>query len=491
MRTLKHLLILFALVPVLAGCEDLLDLDINTDPDAATEVEGDLLFPTAMARLAAVRSIEIGPGNAFFTQIWASNGSAGVFVDPERYILSSFTTGNTWFGLYNSQLKNMQLMIEQALTQEPARPNVAAQGMIYSAYNFWMLTSLWGEIPYTQALKGQEFPNPEFDAQETVLRGLVAKIDSALALIDSSGEAAPGVEFGDLLYEGDMEGWTRFGNSLKLRILMMIRNRDASVDSEIASLLNEPLIRSNADEAAIPFFTEANNENNVWRLNDLFAGFQNAANGNGFLFAGETVVEMMKGLGDPRLDTYFEYAVDFDDGTEIATEYFGQTAGVLDYGDETSMISQNIIREDWPSRMVTAAEVWLYEAEYLASTGDIPGAQAAYEAGIEAGLDFFDGKPGAIDASDKAAYISSLPALTAANAMDAIHAQQYIEVFDRAPENWVHWKRTHYPDLPLPNEAVLGDIIRRYALPPDELSANPNAPEQVLLAEPMWFEPTN
>lgn len=491
MKTIRNLLLLVFLVPVLGGCDDPLNLDINTDPDAATEVEGDLLFPTVLTRISSVRSIEIGPGNAFFSQIWAANGSAGVFIDPERYIISSFTTGNSWGILYNDALKNLLLARDQALEQEPVRPNVAAQSEILSAYVFWVLTGLWGDVPYTEALNGGEFPTPNFDDQEVVLRGLVDKIDAALALIDDS----PAVGFGDMVYGGDMENWERFGNSLKLRILMMIRNQDASVDSEITALLSEPLIRENAQEAAIPFFDAANNQNNVWRLNDLFGGFIGAANGNGFIFAGETLVELMKALNDPRLSTYFELAVDFDEPpTEIATEYFGQSAGVSDYGDETSMISQNIIRPDWPSRMITAAEVWLYEAEFLASTGDLPGADAAYQQGVQVGLDFFDGKAGEIAGADKTAYLGALPDLTtlsAPDAIDAINAQQYIEVFDRAPENWVHWKRTHYPALPLPNEAVLGDIIRRYPYPPDELSANPNAPSQVQLATPMWFEPTN
>lgn len=489
MRKLRHLFILLLMAPVLGGCDNLLDLDINTDPDAATEVEGDLLLPTVMTSISANRSIEFGPDNAFFSQVWASNGSTGVFSDPERYNFSPFTTGNTWDFLYTDILKNLRLMTDLAEEQDPPRVNVMAQAEIIGAYTFWMLTSLWGEVPFTQAIQGDDFPTPEFDDQETILRGLVEKLDSAVALIDPAGD--PGVEFGDLMYGGDMELWEKFGNSLKLRTLMMIRNRDQSVDAEIATLLNQPLIRANEEEAAIPFFDAADNENNVWKLNNLFGGFTNAGNGNVFLFAGEPLVDLMKDLGDPRLDTYFALAVDFSTGEVEETEFFGQTAGVFQYGDETSMISQNIIRPDWPSRIVTAAEVWLYEAEFLAAT-DLGGAQAAYEAGVRAGLDYFDGKPGEITEAEKDAYMASLPALTAANAMDAIHAQQYIEVFDRAPENWVHWKRTHYPALPVPNEAVLGDIIRRYGYPPEEISANPNAPETPIpLTTPMWFEPTN
>src|SRR5690606_20836346 len=115
-----------------------------------------------------------------------------------------------------------------------------------------------------------------------------------------------------LIYGGNMANWERFANSLKLRVLMMLRNRDPSVDAQIAALLSEPLIRTNAQEAAVPFFTTANNENNLWRLNNLFGGFTDVQNGNGFVYAGETLVDLMKSLDDPRLSTYWELAVDSD-----------------------------------------------------------------------------------------------------------------------------------------------------------------------------------
>ncbi len=494
MRKLMPLVLILMMLPLAAGCDNPFNLDINKDPDAATAVPGDLLLPTVLANVASNRAIEISPGTAFFTQIMASSGSAGVFVDPERYTISSYTTGNAWGAFYTNGLKNLLLMREQALAADPARPNVAAQAEITSAYVFWMLTSLWETVPYTQALDGAEYPKPVFDDQETVLHGILQKLDSAIATIDPNGLA--GVEAGDLVYGGDMNLWLRFANSLKLRTLMMIRNKDQSVDGQITALLSQPLIRENSQEADIPFFNTTNNENNVWKLNNMFGGFTNAMNGNEFIFAGDTLVEMMKAAGDPRLATYFEYAVnDFntspDGGGAATTEYFGQLPGVTDWNDaHSSMVSQNIIRRDWPSRMATAAETWLYEAEFLASTGNLNDAYTSYQAGIQRGLDYFDGKPGAIGASDKQAYLAALPQSFSGvqAALDAIHAQEYFEVFDRSPENWVYWRRTHYPALPLPEQAVLGDVIRRYPMPPDEVSANPNAPSGIALDLPMWFE---
>lgn len=499
MRKLKlYLLLLMLAAFPLAGCDGLLDLDINTDPDAATEIDGDLLIPTALVDMGSNRTIELGTTTAMFSQIWASDNSAGgTFLDNERYFISSFTAGNTWFSFYNGVLKNMLLMRDDALEAEPARPNVAAQAEIISAYTYWMLTAVWGDIPYSQALQPEEFPQPTFDDQETVLRGILDRLDAGIALMETGPDALPGVEFGDLIYGGDMARWEMFANSLKLRTLMMLRNQDPSVDTEIATLLNSaPLIRSNADNAAIPYFTNADNENHWWKLQAQYGGFIDEIDGSWYLKAGETLIQEMKPLNDPRIDTYFAPPVDYstcDPGPcqyYTPIEHFGQAAGAT-AGSQWSNVHQNIFRPDLPNRILTAAEVWLYEAEYRASTGDLGGAQAAFERGIELSMDWFDGKPGEIAEADEAAYIASLPALDAANAMDLIHQQQYVEVFERSPENWAHIKRTHYPRLPVPEQAALGTIIRRYPYPPDEVSSNPNVPDMGVgyTGIPMWYEP--
>lgn len=494
MKLFKTLIFMTALLFALTSCEDY--LDINTDPNAATSVSPDLLFPTILANVAANRAIEIMPSNAFFVNIWAPNGSAGVFNNPDRYTISPFSTGNTWANWYGNSMRNLTLMIEAAEGSEPARPNVAAQAKILKAYLFFSLTMMWEDIPFTQAQNPEEFPEPQFDDQETVLRGVITQLDEAIGQIQT-GEAAVGD--GDLIYGGDMEQWRRFANSLKLRTYMFLRNQDASVDADIDALLNADLIRTNADEAAIPFFDNNDNAHNIWVLNNLFGGFTDAVNGNNFIFAGETLVDILNDLDDPRRETFFSFPT-FDDGdTYESTEYVGQAAGVFNYGNETSMVSQNIIRRDWPNRILTASEVFFYEAEYLATTGDLPGAHDAYEAGVRASLDFLapytvlaadGGESDGISEADKDAYIASLPASFAneAAALEAIHTQQYIEVLDRAPENWSHWRRTKFPDLTVAENADLGDIIRRFPYPPDEISSNPNTPQDPILDTPMWFE---
>lgn len=502
MRYLRAPLLLLGLAAFVAGC-DITDLDINTDPNAATSAPPNLLFPTVLVNIASNRAMEISPTTTMFAQIWSANGSTGVFYTPERYTVSPNTTNNVWLSFFSTSLRNLSLTTRDALAATPApQLNTAAQAQIMAAYIFLTATQLWETIPYTEATNGTAFPNPKSDPQEVVLRGLVLKLDSAVAQINAAAQdtviarldpqGRGAITTGDLVYRGNMQSWVRFANSLKLRTLMLIRNKDTGVDAQIRALLAQPLIRTNAQEAVVPFFTTAGNENNVWKLNDLFGGFTDAKNGNGFLFAGKPLVDLMTELGDPRLDTYFELPVAWcEDPVDYASDvHVGQEAGVQNYCEPVSMVHQNIIRRDWPSRMVTAAEVWLFEAEFLASTGNLADAYTSYRTGVQLALDYFDGKPGAIAPTAKQAYLVGLPAsfTSQQQALEAIWAQEYIEVFDRAPENWTHWRRTKSPELPLAVQAVLPNIIRRFPFSIAEETSNPNAPKPVAFDQPMWFE---
>jgi len=495
MKLFKSIILITALSFAFVSCDDW--LDVNTDPNAATEVSPDLLFSTVLANVASNRAIEIQPSGSFFINAWAPNGSTPVFINPDRYIISPFSTGNTWSNWYGASMRNLSFMIDEAETNELVSLNVAAQAKIMKAYLFWSITMMWEDVPFTQSQKPEEFPEPAFDDQETVLRGVIDLLDEALSQIDLSES---GVGNRDYVYEGNMLGWLKFANSLKLRTYIFLRNQDPSVDSAIADLLNNAeLIRENADEAAIPFFDSNENAHNLWVLNNLFGGFTGAANGNIFVFAGQTLVDIMNELEDPRRKTYFSYAT-FSNNL-VADEFIGQEAGVSGWGGETSMVSQNIIRRTWPSRMLTASEVLFYEAEFLATTGDLGGAHQAFVDGVRASLEFLspytelDPAGGeledqGISEEEIAVYLNNLPSSFSneTEALEAIWTQAYIEVLDRAPENWSHWRRVKFPELSVAQNANLGDIIRRFPYPPSEIAANPNTPQDPALDTPMWFE---
>lgn len=466
MRTLRLLLIVLVAVG-LTACDDF--LDINEDPNAATEADPELLFPTILANTASNRAIEFKADVNFFPQVWSSAGAAGVFNNPERYVVSPFSAGNTWNSIYQNQLKELDLIVQDA--EANGFDNIVAQAQIMSGWSYLQATELYGPIPFSEAIN-PDIARPAYDEQEDVLRGIVDLLEEAKGRITDSpiviGDA-------DLIYGGNMEQWERFANSIQMRALMLLRNGGASVDGEINAQLGRPMIRSVADIARIPFFDQTGNENNLWKLLNQFSGGQNI-----WIHAGEPVIEIMNRDEDPRRATFFD--------ENSAGEFAGSPPGVL--GGDFSFVSLNIMRPDYPEILINPAEILLLEAEFLEETGS--SGRDKLEAGVRASMDFYDGQPGAIDAAEKDAFIGRLLDRydNASDKVEVIQEQLYVALTGQNPEGWTNWRRTKVPALELPQEAVFNTIIRRYPLPDNERTANAEnaAPFIGLEDVPMWFE---
>lgn len=472
---LHKFLIVFVLVFTVFSCEDSIE-GINSDPLSALNIEPDLLMPQIIvAGFSANRTVELNSVN-FHSQSWSATVGFGVFTNPERYTISTNTTNNVWVGYFTTALRNIDQMKILTMNNNPTALNILGQAEVMEAFAFLNLTQIFGDIPFSEAINVAEFPNPNFDTQEQVLRGIPTLIDQALVNLSIPTAI---VEGGDLIYGGDRELWIRFANSIKLKALMLIANVDpSSVASEIQEVANQPLITLESQDAELRYSNAPGNENPIWVTLDNFAGGVNS-----FWGAGIPIVDIMNATNDPRRATYFD--------TNIAGDFVGQTQGVFNT-DGVSQISLNIIREAMQDRYLTASEVNFYLAE-AAVKGFITGdANSFYRAGITASLDYYDGNPGEIAQPDKDAFMASPRASITgdsdAMALQKIFEEIYVANLSRGLESWTNWRKNKVPNLALPEGAVLNTTIRRYGIPLSEVTANPNAPDVEALDTPMWFE---
>jgi hypothetical protein len=122
---------------------------------------------------------------------------------------------------------------------------------IWECYDFFNLTLLYGDIPYSETLLDNAPINPKYDKQKDVYFALMRKLKSAGLLIEK-GENVDSET--DLIFGGDMSKWKKFANTLLIRYAMYMS--DAAPDSAKA-YLNEiisdpdtyPIMESNADNA--------------------------------------------------------------------------------------------------------------------------------------------------------------------------------------------------------------------------------------------------
>src|SRR5207237_4573622 len=118
----------------------------------------------------------------------------------------------------------------------------------------WMyqnLTDLWGDIPYSEALKG-DIPGsplkPTYDAQKDIYYGLLKTLTDASAGMKSASD--PGLSGADPIYKGSSALWQKFANSLRARMALRMSKADpAKTETELKAALAAGVMTSNDDNA--------------------------------------------------------------------------------------------------------------------------------------------------------------------------------------------------------------------------------------------------
>jgi hypothetical protein len=167
---------------------------------------------------------------------------------------------------------------------------------IWECYNFFNMTLLYGDIPYSESIIDNAPINPVYDKQEDIYFTLISKLKAAGKSINPSSMANAQV---DRIFSGDMMKWKKFANTLLIRYAMHMCH--AAPDSTQA-LLNEiisdpgtyPIMTSNDDNAYF-HYDGVEYQSTIYRLPTIKIGEAPFSN---------VFVERLVSLQDPRLPLY-------------------------------------------------------------------------------------------------------------------------------------------------------------------------------------------
>ena len=239
MKALFRLLIAATLTTAATGCEKF--LDINENPNSATSVTPDALLASALVTTAANYTGGIAGGNnynsyaSFAAGFWGKSGTVSGFSQERAY-----TYNNTYYQtLFNNTYDNLNdydIIQKQGAT---TYPNHAAIARIMKVYNYLLLVDQYGDIPYTQALKGLANTTPTYDKAADIYKDLVVQLKGAVDDINKVPETALAVGNEDVVFNGGTTGmirWKQFANSLRLRILLRESSTsDAALNAYVAT----------------------------------------------------------------------------------------------------------------------------------------------------------------------------------------------------------------------------------------------------------------
>lgn len=408
MKKIYFLVLTFAL---LAGSCNEFDAEINTNPNQPSVASGPQLLASAML---ALPDLSESPQGEFLAQYLAETQYVTTSLYPQA--------STSFYGWYQGPLINIETVLENS----NATPEIMV-AKILKAYYFWNITDRWGDVPFTEALKGATNLTPFYDTQEDIYNDLFALLKEANNM-EVTGQLSS-----DIMYGGDMDQWRKLANTIRLLMALRLSEVNPTLGkTEFTAALNDGVMTSNDDNLVFNHLADANNQGYWYGQITVLSREWWALT--------EGLVNEMKPVNDPRLPVYGNPARE-------SGEYVGQLYGdIVDFDTEKySLLGDEIARQDSRVHLVTYAQVLFAMAE-AAKLEWIPGgdtdAQAYYEEAIEQSFLQWTGSSDGIDdflAEPAIAYDPD-------QAIKQIATQRWVHLFMHGYEAWAEWRRTGYPD---------------------------------------------
>ena len=493
----------------LSSCENY--LNINDNPNYPTTTTMAALLPSASVSTIA----QLGWNGATIGTMWLQHTTQGHTTNQYNtlvnYSLSVSSFNALFTNPYANTLPDLQTLVQKA--EAEGAWNYWLISKVLMAYNFQMLTDLYGDIPFTEAMDIKAYPYPKYDDSKTVVYpGILAMLNDAIA---KEKEALlptnPTIGKYDMFLGGKIENWVAFAKNLKLKLLM----RDFATNrAAIETMLNENGFYE--ADVAMTVFEDASNKGNPFFEYNI-----RQLNTKENVRASHTLCEYLLTYNDPRIVNLYDMtaASGGDESLPYAKRYEGLPTGARPATSIIPLAQTSRYKQAFsdPVYLMNEAEIFFLEAEAYARLGDAGAARAKYNEGVTAAFDRW-----ASSAGQAAAYLAAGGAyafdVTSAESMlkgiltqkwvSYAHANSLDGVFDR--------NRTGIPEISkvasvrvsnAPNKReltpgyILGTLVapgstvlattsfpRRMLVPDASSQYNPNAPAPKPVDEPLWWQ---
>ena len=450
---MKIIVFILSSLMLFTGCKKNL-ADVNVNPNSPERADPQFLLSNVLYQSAKNNAEEAWKNG----NLLAQHTSNIEFFPVDRYDVGSNT--ELWNATY--RLLNDVNSIETSPATNNAYKGVA---LILKSQLAALLTDLWNDVPYFQAIKGSsnEIFSPVYDKQQeiyTAPKGILDNLDKAITMLSSTTD----VIAGDIMFKGDLNKWVRLASSLKVRYLVRI-SKNFNVASQLQALVSQnKLMRNNADNAVIPFLASAPNQ---WFLiNEREGRYADVR-------MSKTSENIFTGLMDARLAIYFKpTAASITAGTPVfkglPNGLSRQSQNAFNLND-ISLIGR-LFRDE--PQGVNAPFMTYTELQFLLAEAALKGlisgsANTYYNEGIQSSHDYYK-------VSLPANYLTRPGvAFNGTEELKKIMTQKWISNFMNGYEAWLDVRRTGFPVLPIPNDNLNADKFPvRFRYPNIEQAAN-------------------
>jgi hypothetical protein len=495
MKKIFKISIMFLALFAVASCDN--TLDINVDPSYPTSSTADLSLASGEVFITSAIGGDLQLMGSIWSQYYAQHTGSNQYTGIDSYNIpnsSSYTT-RTWSLFYAGALPDLENAIAQSAKDKEWSLWFMSQTL--KAFSFHVLVDFYGEVPFTDALKGIGV-NPKYNTGREVNAGIITILDQALAKATDAKKAndllLSARTKSDLLLDCDIDTWIQFAKTLKLKV--MLRDYTANKTAINALLAEGDLLTT---DVAFAKFEDKENASNPLYEND-----RRKLNTQNNLRASSTLAIFLNANKDPRKDIFFEKSSlyqqeDIPVDTIVGLPQGGYTLGANPW---TQLTSRARLAATDPVYFMSAAESHFLQAECLVLDGKIAEAKAQYDLGVTAAFNRWELSAATFIAAGGKYEFNVTSSTTM---LQSIWRQKWIAaVRSQAWDSFFEINRTGYPAYGTQRSTVAGYVVgalapsinsvlptgefpRRLIYPKTSVDYNPNAPVTIPLQTKMWW----
>ena len=454
---MKNILYIIFFVGFLTSCTKDFE-DLNTNPNAPNSVQPSLLLRQVIYDFGEQMSYE----GFVAGDLLGQHRTAVDFNLFDRHDLKSPQLGGNPWDIFYTNLRDNEIILNQA-RNTAAFAVYEGPALILKAYMAAGLTDLFGDVPYFEAFDGVNGTvKAKYDSQEDIYQSVNGILDNLEKGITAINGYTGSISLeGDILFDGNLNAWIKFANSLKIKCLIRISGK-VNVASELQAIYNNGnYINSNIENAVFNF---TNSEPNSFRLAQLRVG-----DFNNFVLS-ETMEEILINLNDERIGTFFRpfanstsasfngliNGIDASSTSIVLADY--SLAGTS-FREDTSTLDANFMTA-WETNflLAEAAQKGLITAN----------AETLYNTAVAQAFEYWN-------TNLPSNYLAGNANFNAAGTtpLQQIITQKWIASIIQGYEGWIEYRRTGFPILKDVAASLNGGLIPvRMPYPAEEATLN-------------------
>jgi len=349
------------LIVASTGCRKS-QFNINQNVNSVTDstVTYDVVLPAALHASGTIVGTSWGTIQNWMG-FWARSGTYAPNVIEETYEITTGFGNGIWNSCYDNNYDYQIVQVKAGVAGATFYEGIAR---IMKSHNFMVLVDVYGNVPYSQALKGGGNPTPGYDLGVNIYKDLFRQLDTAINLIKNSvvstTNANKNIATNDIIFQGNKGKWIRFANTLKLRMMIhayAVAGIDKAAEMTVINNEGSGFLGIGEDVMAQPGYASDKPNPFYTVYKTSVAGAQTA--NNVYYRANKWGIDYYSYNGDPRRSRFYEAGANGLVGVVYGLPPITDNAAANLAGIGPGLYKSNTA----PQTIMTAAESYFLQAE--------------------------------------------------------------------------------------------------------------------------------